>query len=190
MTTTALIFNALRSVLTADNISDLEFARCRVGLTCLNRSWRPEIAYGGEYPSNVCQRCFVLGRLCFNFSAAGASGCVGGPCDQCYLDGRGGCSDLDYYLLDTTPTEHKVALARARSGPSLAASPIIFSHILECRRVGTPLTAVWTLHQLRVGDDFVPRATPDRLPVVIDVDASMLLYLYVYLYFVADLYSY
>ncbi|KAI7853249.1 hypothetical protein BDC45DRAFT_570413 [Circinella umbellata] len=80
-----------------------DFERRCVGLnTCIrirSNKLTPEVDYQGRRPYNVCQRCFCLNRVCYNFRPVVVDGKLmdGNWCDQCRLNKRSGCSNLTYH---------------------------------------------------------------------------------------------
>ncbi|KAG2222406.1 hypothetical protein INT45_006928 [Circinella minor] len=99
----------------------------------------PEVCYGLVRPINVCQRCFVLGRLCFNFSAreAGSNRSTGHRCDQCRLGHIAGCSTNDYATKRGIARSHQWVINNS-SVTTHMFSPSVWYHsrVMPARRTG------------------------------------------------------
>ncbi|KAG2206418.1 hypothetical protein INT45_012674 [Circinella minor] len=99
----------------------------------------PEVWYGLVCPINVCQRCFVLGRLCFNFTArvAGGNRSTGHRCDQCRMGHIAGCSTNDYTTKRGIPRVHQWVINHSSVNTEMFYPSIwYYRRVIQARRTG------------------------------------------------------
>ena len=150
-----------------------DFERHCVGLnTCIkirSNKLTPEVDYQDRCPCNVCQRCFCLNRVCYNFRPVIVDGKTmdGNWCDQCRLNKRSGCSNLSYHESGSgqVPMSHTWLLARSSDVPVLVFPSWYLVKVLRSRRSGTPMAKVCSLDELRIGRKISPNHIPPILPV-------------------------
>lgn len=150
-----------------------DFERRCVGLnTCIrirSNKLTPEVDYQDRRPYNVCQRCFCLNRVCYNFRPVVVDGksMDGNWCDQCRLNKRSGCSNLTYHESGSgqIPMFHAWLLSRSTDVPALVFPAWYLSEVLRSRRSGTPMVKVCSLDELRIGKEISPNHVPPVFPV-------------------------
>ncbi|KAG2214875.1 hypothetical protein INT45_009104 [Circinella minor] len=113
----------------------------------------PEVWYGLVRPINVCQCCFVLGRLCFNFTArvAGGNQSTRHCCDQCGMGHIAGCSTNDY------------ATKRVNT-EMLYPSVWYYCHIIQARRTSEQMGRVCTIVGAELEQNDLNFVDPPVLP--------------------------
>ncbi|KAG2216303.1 hypothetical protein INT45_012481 [Circinella minor] len=153
------------------SIGDFE-RRCIRLYTCIkirSNKLTPEIDYQERRPHNVCQRCFCLNRVCYNFRLVIVDGesMDGNWCDQCRLNKRSGCSNLTYHESGSgqVPMSHAWLLTRSTDVPALVFPAWYLSKVLRSRRSGTPMVKVCSLNELQIGRKISPNHVPPVLPV-------------------------
>ena len=134
-----------------------------LGVTCVSGGMPAltrEFDYGNVRPSNVCERCFCLGRLCFNFGPQGVFE-QPHPCDQCRLDRASGCSSQEYHTKPPTMLNktNRQILQRSRLGETPVEIPTWYIwHVLELRSFGLVMDDVLSLDDLGYETVSVPLA--------------------------------
>ncbi|KAI7847027.1 hypothetical protein BDC45DRAFT_542282 [Circinella umbellata] len=152
-------------------INDFE-RRCVVLNTCIrirSNKLTPEVDYQDRRPYSVCQRCFCLNRVCYNFRPVVVDGksMDGNWCDQCRLNKCSGCSNLTYHESGSgqIPIFHAWLLTRSTDVPALVFPAWYLSEVLRSRRSGTPMVKVCSLDELRIGKEISPNHVPPVFPV-------------------------
>ncbi|KAG2225735.1 hypothetical protein INT45_011403 [Circinella minor] len=138
------------------SINDFEHRHVRLK-TCVkicSNKLTPEIDYQGHRPRNVCQRCFCLNRVCYNFRPVIVDGknMIDNWCDPCHLNKRSGCSNLTYHESGSgqVPMSHAWLLAYSSDVPVLVFPAWYLLKVLRSRRSGILMTKVYSLDELRI----------------------------------------
>ncbi|KAI8136483.1 hypothetical protein BJV82DRAFT_584497 [Fennellomyces sp. T-0311] len=135
----------------------VQFRRECVGRTCVTvpvANMAIEVEYGINRPSNVCQCCYCLGQVCFNFSPRNDNGEPSHPCDQCRLNKSPGCATLRYHeaTQGAISNANRVRVQRVLAG----VAPIQYPQwcldlVLESRASGLPPAQVISIAELLNG---------------------------------------
>ena len=127
----------------------------------------PEVSYGLVRPINVCQRCFVLGRLCFNFSAreAGGNRSTGHRCDQCRMGHIAGCSTNDYATKRGVPRAHQWVITHSSVNTEMFYPSVgYYRRVMQARRTGEQMGRVCTVAGAELQDNNDNFVDPPVLP--------------------------
>ena len=173
-TVTTSISNAIvLSTLTHEgHLSKVDFQhQCIDVKTCVNvltKLLTPEVEYGFHRPANVCQCCFCLGRVCYNFRPSSPNSSLSHWCDQCHYHKRSGCTSLKYHETSPNilPASHKWVIAHSVDVPALVFPPWYLAHVLQSRRSGEHMSQ-------GIGKECLPSSPPPVLPVVKDGKATI-----------------